>query len=81
MMTPSDMLVKLREWQPTAHDVRIASECHCKRGRMLFYQISDFKPRRGDGRVAGGYYCPACDFGNAGAMLIADYETAERIDV
>ena len=74
------MLRQLRKWQPTAHDVRLAGRCHCKRGRMLFYQISEYTERRGGGRISGGYYCPACDFGNAGAMLIADYEQAERLD-
>jgi hypothetical protein len=32
-------------------------------------------------RVSGGYYCAACGFSNAGAMLRRDYELAEILSV
>ncbi len=66
---------------PNAMDVREAGVCHCKyRARMFFLTLPEYAyDRVRDGQVSGGYYCPVCDFSNAGSMDELDYDAAEVV--
>lgn len=67
---------KLLRWQPHATNIRHAGKCdNCKRDGLLFYQHPDFdqpEPIPYGDRMAlqGGYYCPRCEFSNAGWWIL-----------
>jgi Zn ribbon nucleic-acid-binding protein len=76
---------KMKAWQPTAIDIRRAGKCsECKHDTLLFYNLPDNTNRQrmiaDKSAVDGGFYCPRCGFGNAGAMYTEDYEAADILE-
>lgn len=60
---------KLLKWQPKAKNILDAGKCdNCKNKGFLFYQLDGDWEQEKDDWLQGGFYCPNCGFGNAGAM-------------
>lgn len=71
----------LLEWQPKATGVIDAGKCPiCKHQTQLFYLLEGDVTGHRSGRVGGGYYCPVCQFANAGAYPADEYERAEKYE-
>lgn len=80
-MTFEDRVKRLKLFQPDARDIRNAGICPtCNYEGMLFYDLEEFPAEEvnigDDVSMAGGFFCPDCGFGNAGAMPLADWNTA-----
>lgn len=60
-------VIKLKEFQPKAHNIQFGV-CHCRsKALMLSYQLGQDREKLSkDGKEACGFLCAKCGFGNAG---------------
>ena len=65
---------KLKQWQANAINIRFNHKCDaCKRKDLFMsYQIRGEVNKVRNGREDCGWYCPSCEFGNAGSREITD---------
>jgi hypothetical protein len=61
-------ICKLLEKWPDARRIQRADRCHCKHGQQWSFVLHGDK--LGDVREQCGYYCPACNFSNAGSRPV-----------
>ncbi len=61
-------ICKLLERWPDARRIHRAHHCHCKRGQQWSFVIPP--EVKGADMEYCGYYCPACNFSNAGSRSV-----------
>lgn len=77
-------VVKLLGWQPLARRIRFEGRCDVCKSRhsmLLSYQLGTDEPRqyinhRGLEYEDCGFYCPSCQFGNAGGRPVQHKRSA-----
>lgn len=68
----------LKKTWPDAVEIRHEGECDiCHRDTLLTFRLPQFEreervDRDGQTREECGYFCPACDFSNAGSRVVVD---------
>lgn len=63
-------LKQVQEVFPEASFARWVDDCHCKMGTQIFWFPEPRKSPDIEGYLEGGFYCPVCEFGNAGKCHI-----------
>ena len=69
LSTDQKALLKLLKRWPEARSIRRGTRCHCKHGQQWSFIIPP-ESQRPDGQENCGYYCPVCNFSNAGSRPI-----------
>lgn len=59
----------VQEKFPEAMFARFVDECHCDMGKQIFWFVTPQSPDD-EGFLSGGWYCPVCEFSNAGKCHI-----------